>query len=125
MGFNSGFKGLIMCLEELKNAAWKHVVLRVPNETRTKHLAHRRPRRLTRLFAHCSLSEEKRDFHKLTSKTERKKNKQRNKELSNERKQEANLTIKGCSYNSAALYKHWNETRSHEIKYVASDLFRG
>jgi hypothetical protein len=56
----------------------------------------------------------KTDSHKLTSKMERKKH--RNKELSNERKQQANPQLKG-----AITILH--ETRSHEIQYVTSDLF--
>jgi len=102
----------------LNNARWKHVVLRLPNETRTRNLPHRGPRRLTRLFVHCSRSG-KTDFHKPTSKTDR--NKQRKQRM--REKRQANPTVKEFSYDSAALHKHWKETRNHEIKYVASDLF--
>jgi len=99
------------------------VVLRVLSETRTRHLPHRGPRRLTRLFAHCSLTG-KTDFSQTDVKDGKKETNKGHKELNVERKQQANPTIKECSYDSAALHKHWNETRSHEIKYVTSDLFQ-
>ena len=61
----------------------------------------------------------------FTNRRQRRKERNKgNKELNNGReKRQATPTIKEFSYDSAALHKHWNETRSHEIKYVTSDLF--
>jgi hypothetical protein len=106
--------GLIMCLEVLNDAAWIFVVLRVSNGTRTRHLPHRGPSRLNLVKKRISTNWRQR--RKET-------NKQGNKELRNGEKQHTNPIIKGCSYHSAAMHKHWNETRNHEIKYGTSDLF--